>query len=136
MYKIELQKALPASAETIFKHLSEQDLLTLWFADEAICFPAKGTVAAFAIEPDINFKMKLSEFDEPKHIQWTCIDGNINWLESVIDFKIEEIDNNQSILYFSHSNINNGDKIDLWTQSWTNYLDKLAETLTNQKEIE
>jgi uncharacterized protein YndB with AHSA1/START domain len=128
---IKLQKTINADAKTIFRFLSEQNLLMQWFTPQAIAIPLQGTVAAFAFESDVNFKMKITEFTPYENIKWECVDGNVDWIESNVSFSIKEIDLGKSQFIFQHNNLNNETKYDLWKSSWKTYLDALTEKCEN-----
>lgn len=133
MASIKLQKTINKDAETVFCFLTEQNLLTQWFAPHAIATPLENTVAAFAFGSDVNFKMKITELSEFKKLAWLCIDGTVDWLGSTITFTINEISENQCTIKFQQNELNNPEKLEHWKSSWTGYIDILAEKCEQYK---
>ena len=125
MKAINIQITIKSSADTVFSHLTEQDKLMLWFAPQVIAVPSKNTIAAFAFGSEVNFKMKITEFEKDKSLEWLCVDGNVNWLNSVVRFSIKEISKEKTILKFKHHKLDENEKFDLWKGSWKSYLSQL-----------
>jgi uncharacterized protein YndB with AHSA1/START domain len=122
MIEIKSTLSINANKSLVFKFLTDQDLLMQWFAPQVIAMPAKSTTAAFAFESDVNFKMKITKFEEGALVEWTCIDGNVDWLGSIVNFSIEQDKQDNSILIFAHTNLSDNKKIYLWEKSWNKYL--------------
>lgn len=131
MAAIKLQKTINKDAETIFRFLTDQDLLMLWYAPQVIAFPLEGTTAAFAFGSDVNFKMRISELIEFEKLKWVCVDGNVDWLDSIVTFTLKTVDSNKCRLTFRQSKLQNEEKLDQWKVSWNNYLEGLKEKCEN-----
>lgn len=125
MKSINIQTTINSSAYTVFSHLTEQDKLMLWFAPQVIAVPSKNTIAAFAFGSEVNFKMKITKFEEDKHLEWLCVDGNVDWLNSVVKFSLKAVSKEKTILKFQHSKLDDHEKFDLWKSSWKSYLSQL-----------
>jgi len=125
MKTINIQKTIYTSANKVFSHLTEQDKLMLWFAPQVIAVPSKNTIAAFAFGSEVNFKMKITEFEENKDLEWLCVDGNVDWLNSLVKFTLKEDTAGKTILKFKHSKLDDHEKMDLWKSSWKSYLSQL-----------
>lgn len=135
MTSIRLQKSIKSEAKTIFRFLTEQNLLMKWFAPQAIASPLQGSIAAFAFGSEVNFKVKISELTEFRKLKWKCVDGNVDWLNSNFVFSIKQIDKGKCQLYFQQSNIKNETKLEQWKSSWKSYLDILKEECETIKEF-
>ena len=127
MTSIRLQKSIKSEAKTIFRFLTEQNLLMKWFSPQAIDTPQQGSIAAFAFGSEVNFKVKISELTEFNKLKWICVDGNVDWLNSNFSFTIKKVDRNKCQLFFQQSNIKNEAKLEQWKSSWRSYLDILKE---------
>lgn len=127
MATISLKKIIYKDAETIFRFLTDQDLLMLWYAPQVIAFPLEGTTTAFAFGSDINFKMRITKLKESEILEWECVDGNVDWLGSHVLFSIKEVDAGKCQLNFRQSKLQNEDKLEQWKTSWENYLEALKE---------
>ncbi|PLX11988.1 MAG: hypothetical protein C0598_06890 [Marinilabiliales bacterium] len=125
MNTINLQKTIKAPASIIFEHISQQNKLMLWFAPQVIAVPAKDTIAAFAFGSEVNFKMKITEFLINKNIKWTCVDGNVDWINSIVIFDLISENDEKTILRFKHQKIVESEKIEQWKNSWKSYLSEL-----------
>ena len=123
MQAIEINTVIGASAQDVFKALTEPLLLKAWFTPDLIAFPEAGTTAAFAIG-EINFKMYIKDCKPPHRLTWQFVDGNVNWTGSEIQFSLEEA-NDRTSLSFHHINLPDIEKVDLWSASWGMYLEQL-----------
>lgn len=124
MYSISFKTNINAPASVVFKALTNQELLTRWFAPQVIAIAKERTIAAFAFEFDLNFKVDLVKLTPDKLVQWQCIDGYKEWLDSEICFCLEP-DSNKTKLIFEHKNLINDAKKEKTTSSWNEYLEKL-----------
>ena len=125
-YSVEHTLSVNCSPDELFEYLTDQVKLMQWFAPQVIAIPVEGTVAAFAFEFDLNFKMELVKLEKGKLVEWECVDGYKDWTGSKVRFEITQ-DNETSKLVFIHSGLTNEEKKDKTTESWKNYLDKLKE---------
>ncbi len=131
MAEINLQKTIFKDDKTIFRFLTDQNLLMQWYAPQVIAIPLEGTTAAFAFDSDVNFKMKITKLKEFEKLQWLCVDGNVDWLGSNVIFSLKTIDSNKCLLTFRQSKIDNEKKLEQWKNSWGNYLKILKEKCEN-----
>ena len=124
MYSISVSLEIAASAADIFEALTNQDLLSRWFAPQVIAVPVEGTVAAFAFEFDLNFKMELVQLKKDKMVHWKCVDGYKDWLDSEVVFSFEKVEDH-TLIKFKHGNLTNEEKRDKTVNSWHEYLQNL-----------
>ncbi len=101
-------------------------MLSRWFAPQVIAVAVEGTIAAFAFEFDLNFKMELVRLLEDKLVHWKCVDGYKEWLDSEVVFKLEPCPEG-ALLHFEHTNLINDEKEEKTISSWTGYLKKLKQ---------
>jgi len=124
VYSISVSLEIAASAADIFEALTNQDLLSRWFAPQVIAVPVEGTVAAFAFEFDLNFKMELVQLKKDKMVHWKCVDGYKEWLDSEVVFSFEK-EKDVTLLKFEHRNLTNEEKRNKTVNSWHEYLQNL-----------
>ena len=124
MYSISFETSIDAPASVVFETLTNQELLSRWFAPQVIAIAKEGTIAAFAFEFDLNFKVELVKLTPDKLVQWQCVDGYKVWLDSEICFCLEA-DSGKTKLIFEHKNLVNDEKKEKTTSSWNEYLEKL-----------
>ncbi len=133
MYTVSNEIEILAPAWTVFDALTNQELLSQWFAPQVIAVPAEETIAAFAFEFDLNFKMKIVSLKRNELLQWLCVDGYIDWLDSEVTFRLEPESNGTKVV-FEHSKLSNEDKKEKTVSSWNGYLQKLKK-LCEQESI-
>ncbi len=124
MYSISISLNIEAPAAFVFEALTNQDLLSRWFAPQVIAVPVEGTVAAFAFEFDLNFKMELVQLKKDHLVFWRCVDGYKEWIDSEVAFKLEQ-EEGATLLKFKHDNLTNEEKRDKTRKSWNEYLQNL-----------
>ncbi len=124
MFSVSFDLSIKSPPETVFKALTEQELLTRWFAPQVIAVPVEGTVAAFAFEFDLNFKMELVLLNSNSLVHWKCVDGYKEWLHSEVLFKLIPSSKGTK-LHFEHNRLINVEKKQKTTLSWKQYLEKL-----------
>ncbi len=125
-YRVEISLEISCSPDKLFSFLTDQVKLMQWFAPQVIAAPVQGTVAAFAFEFDLNFKMELVGLEEGNMVAWECVDGYKEWVGSKVRFELEEKDG-RTQLHFLHEGLTNDEKKDKTIESWKRYLQKLKE---------
>jgi len=124
VFSVTIDLRIQSAEHTVFEALTNQNLLSRWFAPQVIAVPVEGTIAAFAFEFDLNLKMELVSLKEDKLVHWKCVDGYKEWLESEVVFNLEKV-GGSTHLRFKHSNLTNEEKRDRTIKSWNEYLEKL-----------
>jgi len=133
MYTVSNEIKILSPARNVFDALTNQKLLSQWFAPQVIAVPVEETIAAFAFEFDLNFKMKIVSLKRNELLQWLCVDGYIDWLDSEITFRLEPESDGTKVI-FKHSKLPNEDKKEKTILSWNGYLQKLKK-LCEQESI-
>ena len=124
MYFIAISLEIATSATDVFEALTNQHWLSRWFAPQVIAIQVEGTVAAFAFEFDLNFKMELVQLKKDKMVHWKCVDGYKEWLDSEVVFSFEK-EKDVTLLKFEHRNLTNEEKRNKTVNSWHEYLQNL-----------
>ena len=124
MYSVSYEVFIESSPGRVFDFLTIQHLLSKWFAPQVIASPKEGTVAAFAFDFDLNFKMELDKLDKSGLVRWRCVDGYKEWLGSVVEFSFNEKEGG-TLLKFKHSGLKNDDKKEKTLSDWIKFLEKL-----------
>jgi len=126
MYTIHYSLTIKSSPQFIFECLTEQQKLAVWFAPQVIAMPIQGTVAAFAFEFDLDFKMEIVTLKENELVEWRCIDGYKEWLGSQVKFLLKEtVKGEEVVLEFTHEQLKNEEKKEKTETSWITFLNKL-----------
>lgn len=124
MYSITHELQINCPANLVFKTLTHQVLLSKWFAPQVIAVPVEGTIAAFAFEFDLNFKMELVQLKKDHLVFWKCVDGYQEWLDSEVVFTLEKKEET-TLLKFKHGNLTDEEKRAKTLNSWHEYLENL-----------
>jgi len=124
VYSISHGLEIDCPTNLVFEALTSQELLSRWFAPQVIAVPLEGTIAAFAFEFDLNFKMELVSLKKDELVHWICIDGYKEWLDSEVFFRLKT-NKSKTILSFEQNNLNNEGKKEKTALSWAEYLKKL-----------
>ncbi len=133
MAVIRLSRIIDAHISDVFTALTDQDYLARWFAPNVITIPVTETYAAFAFEEDIHLKVLLKELEQNRKVVWEFAEGNLNWDDSVITFRLKEPEEGKTLLNFSHSGLKETAKLEKWKHSWSNFLDNLKIFTENNK---
>ena len=131
MFSVTFTFEMNCTAETLFAYLTEQQKLTQWFAPQVIAVPVEGTVAAFAFEYQLDFKMEITKLVPGELVAWECIDGYNEWVGSKVTFEIIKKEG-KVMLKFNHSGLAHDDKKEKTTHSWEEYLKKLKKICETQ----
>ncbi len=129
MYTVSYEIFIESPSGRVFDFLTLQPLLSKWFAPQVIASPKEGTVAAFAFEFDLNFKMEIEKLDGNGYVRWRCVDGYDDWLDSVVEFSFEEKDGG-TLLKFRQSGLKNEDKKNKTLLDWKRFFNKLKKQCT------
>jgi uncharacterized protein YndB with AHSA1/START domain len=92
---------IKTTAETIFNAVTTQEGLESWWAKQTTAKPELGFVNIFVFGKSPN-KMKITEFDPNKKLEWECIDSIEEWVGTRISFDLE-VQDGRTILRFAHS---------------------------------
>jgi uncharacterized protein YndB with AHSA1/START domain len=131
MFSVTDSLEIACPPEKLFAFLTEQEKLMQWFAPQVITVPVEGTVAAFAFEYDLDFKMEIIKLVDGERVEWECVDGYGDWLGSKVSFVLKK-NAEGSVLEFEHTGLKNDAKKEKTTQSWGEYLKKLKNICENR----
>jgi uncharacterized protein YndB with AHSA1/START domain len=131
MFSIKHLYHIEASLEDVYKALTTIDGLQQWWTEQ--------TSGNTELHGEIEFRfgvkyfniMKVETLIENKAVQWKCIQGADDWIDTVISFELDE-NENKTRLRFSHSNWqDNNDFFGHCSFSWARYLESLRQLLEN-----
>ena len=131
MYKIKHLFHIDASNEEVYKALTTIDGLSNWWTELTSGDTELESVIEFRFGKQYFNIMKVVTLIENKVVQWKCIDGPQDWINTVISFELDT-NENKTRLRFSHSNWK--DNNDFYAQcsfSWARYLESLRQLKEN-----
>jgi uncharacterized protein YndB with AHSA1/START domain len=92
---------IKSPAGKVYKAITEEDGLKSWWTDDVIANPEKGSIAEFRFGDQYHDKMRITNLTKNKNIQWVCIAGHEEWLDTEFIFDLEERAG-KTILRFVH----------------------------------
>ena len=103
MHSIKHQLQIKASPEKVYRALTSTEGLRGWWTLEAKADEQVGGVAEFIFGEQYHNKMKIIKLVSNKLVEWECIEGDKEWIETNFVFDLEEKDGDTT-LRFIHSN--------------------------------
>lgn len=91
---------IDASAEKVFKALSEEKGLAGWWTRNVTAPPGVGEVLEFRFDNKGYNAMKVLELTPGKRVRWQCLDGAKEWIGTELTFDLRE-KNGTTVLLFA-----------------------------------
>ncbi|RLD29471.1 MAG: SRPBCC domain-containing protein [Bacteroidetes bacterium] len=133
MYSIKHLFHINASKEEVFKALTTIEGLTHWWTLQTYGNPEINGVLEFSFAKQQFIKMKVEALIENKAVQWKCIDGADDWIDTIISFELDTNDT-KTRLRFKHDHWpTNSDFFAHCSFSWARYLESLRQLLEKGK---
>lgn len=126
----EIFHALPIDAKRrkVYRAITEQNGLRSWWTRYTMAEPTVGFVNQFGFGGLFRFDMHIDDLEPDEHVQWTCISGHEEWIDTVITFKLEDIPDQKgsTLLHFAHTNWKRNDGVlPQCSYDWAQYLRSL-----------
>jgi uncharacterized protein YndB with AHSA1/START domain len=80
---------IDAPVGVIFMALTEQDGVTGWWTTDAVIKPVIGSIAGFRFGDQYHNTMRVVTLDTNKRIEWICLDGHPEWVDTSFTFELE-----------------------------------------------
>jgi uncharacterized protein YndB with AHSA1/START domain len=133
MYCIKHLYHIDASKEEVFKALTTIEGLSHWWTVQTSGNPEIEGIIEFRFGERYFNKMKVERLIENKVVQWKCIDGPDDWINTIISFELDT-NENKIRLRFSHNHWQTqSDFFAHCSFSWARYLESLRQLLENGK---
>ncbi len=91
-----------SSPEKIYKALTTKAGAANWWTSQTKIGSKVGDVNIFNFGETYHNKMKIVKLAPNKSVEWECLEGDKEWIGTLLSFNIEQQENN-SILRFAHS---------------------------------
>ena len=129
MYCIKHLYHIDASQENVFNALTTIGGLSNWWTEQTSGNTTLEGIIEFRFGEQYFNKMKVETLIENKAVQWKCIDGADDWINTVISFELDT-NENKTRLRFSHNNWpTHSDFFAQCSFSWGRYLESLRQLL-------
>ncbi|UCH64381.1 MAG: SRPBCC domain-containing protein [Ignavibacterium sp.] len=94
---------IKAPPEKVYKAVTTTGGIKGWWTLDTIINEKVGGVAEFIFGERYHNKMKITELEPNKRVEWKCFQGDKEWIATTFEFDIEARDDN-TILRFTHGN--------------------------------
>ena len=133
MYCIKHLYHIDASNEDVYKALTTIEGLSNWWTEQTSGNPTQDGIIEFRFGEVHFFKMEVETLIENKAVQWKCIDGPDDWINTIITFELDT-NENKTRLRFKHNNWpTDSDFFAHCSFSWAGYLESLRLLLEKGK---
>jgi len=92
---------IKAPVATVYKNLTEQAGLAAWWTDKTEAKPEVGAILKFHFGPDYHKEIKVIALEPNKKVEWECLVGDPEWMDTKITFDLEEKDGKTHV-HFTH----------------------------------
>jgi uncharacterized protein YndB with AHSA1/START domain len=92
-----------APAAKVYKAITEEDGLKNWWTHQTVATPKEGAVIEFRFGDRYHDKMKIVKLQSDKKVEWLCLHGESEWIDTTFFFDLESKDD-LTILRFTHGN--------------------------------
>lgn len=97
------QLIIESDVQSVYKAVSEQEGLSKWWIADCTVKPEIGFINHFRLDHYVDNKMKVINLEPHKLVIWECIEGEVEWIGTLVTFELEEFKGNTK-LSFKHSN--------------------------------
>jgi uncharacterized protein YndB with AHSA1/START domain len=94
---------IKSPVEKVYNSILTTEGLRSWWTDDASAEEKVGGVAEFNFDEQYHNRMKITNLEENKIIEWECMEGDKEWIGTTLKFMFESNGEN-TILRFNHGN--------------------------------
>ena len=94
---------IKAQPDKVYKETTTTGGFRGWWTVEAKAEEQVGGIAEFIFGKQYHIKMRITDLETNKKVEWECIEGDKEWISTTFHFYLEEKDGD-TILKFSHNN--------------------------------
>ena len=133
MYSIKHLYHIDALNEEVYKALTTIEGLQRWWTTQTTGDTTLQGVIKFRFGERYFNHMKVESLIENKAVQWKCIDGAEDWINTFISFELDT-NENKTRLRFTHGNWQeNNDFYAQCSFTWARYLESLRQLVQKGK---
>ena len=101
MFDIRHLVTIDAPIPVVYMALTEQEGLAGWWTADTVANPSVGSIAAFQFGDRYHNTMRIEVLDPEKRVEWTCLDGDSEWVDTTFVFDLEGREGS-TVLRFTH----------------------------------
>ena len=122
---------IKASAQQIYRAITEQQGLSSWWTTHCQASPTINSKAQFSFnQGNVCFNMQIKKLIPDQAVSWYCHGGVPEWQDTQIQFNIRQIESNRCALHFTHSGWQHTEGLfPLCNFDWAYYLMSLRDYL-------
>jgi len=125
MKNIRHHYTIEGSADRIYKAITEEEGLQNWWTAGTTAKPEVGFVNTFRFGEEFFNKMKVTNLEENKRVEWECVDGPEDWIGTNVWFDLEQRPDDV-IVRFGHDNWKNDDDFfAMCNFHWARYMNSI-----------
>jgi len=111
----------------VYKAITEQNGLRAWWTRFTMAEPTIGYVNEFGFGGAFKFEMRVDELERDEFVQWTCLGGHEEWINTCLQFRLEQMeDKKHTLIHFSHTHwLRNDGVMPQCSYDWAQYLRSL-----------
>ncbi len=96
--------SIKAKPRKVYKAITEQNGLRSWWTRFAMAEPTVGHINEFGFGGAFKFEMRIDDLVPDEFVQWTCLSGHEEWVNTVLTFRLESLPEKQgTLVHFSHT---------------------------------
>jgi uncharacterized protein YndB with AHSA1/START domain len=121
-------------AKVVYKALTTQKGITGWWTEDAMVPQGIGVIARVNFGSAYQNRLKIVDLIPYNYIEWECIEGHEEWLQTKFIFILEETSGDQTQVKFSHENwLDDSDFYARCNYIWGYYLQSLKDYCEKDK---
>lgn len=125
MANIRHHLTIEAPLKKVYDAITTEQGLRGWWTVDTTAKPEIDHVNHFRFGAQYFNKMKVVELTPPTHVAWECVDGDKEWIGTILTFELEDRD---SIIFLKFSHLNwetESEFFGFCNHQWGRYLDSL-----------
>ena len=133
MFSINHLLYIDVAIPCVYRALTSISGLQHWWTEETSGSTDLNEVIEFRFGDSGYIAMKVETLIENKIVQWKCVDGADDWIDTFVSFELDQNDD-KTRLRFTHGNWqDNSDFYAHCSFSWSRYLESLRQYLQTGK---
>lgn len=103
MEKIYHHFVIKAPPAKVYEAITTLEGLRNWWTTDSTGKPEKNGELRFGFGGNMYNKMKVAGLTKNKSLEWKCIEGPEDWIDTTLMFRLKEDKDNQTVVDFSHN---------------------------------
>jgi uncharacterized protein YndB with AHSA1/START domain len=134
MAAIIIEHTIAAAPERVYRALTQQNELALWWAEEARVKPEVGSLGEFRFRPPAGvLQFEVAELDQDEKVSWISRQGPPHWAGTSVTWQLTPIQNGTRVV-FTHDGFAQVDQAYEGTRgNWEYFLASLKSYLETGK---